>query len=162
MKTRLLLLSFSALAALPLTVSAEVWLCKRGDAQEYTNVGDTKNCKRMDLPGISTVPAVKSPARGSAASSNLRPADFPKPDNDTQQSRDNDRRKIFESELKEQEQKLAQQQKEFNNGQPERRADERNYVQYQERVTQMRDAIARTEANIASLKRELSRVTLTN
>ena len=162
MKTRLLLLSFSALTVLPLAASAEVWLCKRGNTEEYTNVGDTKTCKKMDLPGISTVPAVKTAPRASSASTNLRPADFPKPDADTQRGRDDDRRKIFESELKEQEQKLAQQQKEFNNGQPERRTDERNYAKYQERVTQMRDAIARTEANIASIKRELSRVTTAN
>ena len=43
-------------------------------------------------------------------------------------------------------------------GQPERQGDERNYQKYLDRVEQMRGDIARTEANIASVKRELTQL----
>jgi hypothetical protein len=56
--------------------------------------------------------------------------------------------------LQTEEQKLAELRKEFNNGEPERRGDERNYAKYQERVL-MKDNIARTEKNVEALKREI-------
>ena len=48
--------------------------------------------------------------------------------------------------------------KDFNNGEPERRGDERNYAKYQERVAEMRAAITRKEADLAALKRELAKL----
>jgi len=46
-------------------------------------------------------------------------------------------------------------QAEFNNGEPERRGDERNYAKYQERVQTLKDALARSDRNIEALRREL-------
>ena len=57
--------------------------------------------------------------------------------------------------MKSEEQKLANLKKEYNNGEPERQGDERNYAKYQERVASMKDDIARTEKNIEALKREI-------
>ena len=48
--------------------------------------------------------------------------------------------------------------REFNNGEPERRGDERNYQRYLDRVADMRAGIARKEADIAALKRELAKL----
>jgi hypothetical protein len=50
-------------------------------------------------------------------------------------------------------QKLAELRREFNNGEPERRGDERNYAKYQERVAALRDSISRSEKNVDALKR---------
>lgn len=136
--------AFLLLVATPSPAAAEVWLCKRGDLEEYTNVGDTKNCRKLDLPGITTVPAAKAPpaaARATGPAANVRPAEFPKVDANTQRSRDDDRRKLLEDELKEQEAKLTELRKAANAAQPEQQLQ-----------------IGRTEANIASLKRELSRI----
>ena len=83
------------------------------------------------------------------------PSGFPKVDESTQKSRDADRRQILNDELRTEEQKLAELKKEFNNGEPERRGDERNYAKYQERVALMKDNIARTEKNVEALKREI-------
>jgi hypothetical protein len=47
--------------------------------------------------------------------------------------------------------------KEYNEGQPERRGDERNYQKYQDRVNEMKAALTRKEADVASLQRELSK-----
>lgn len=77
---------------------------------------------------------------------------------DEQKSRDADARRILEAELKKEEEALAALQKEYNNGQPERRGDERNYQKYTERVAEMKNAITRKEADIASIKRELAKL----
>jgi hypothetical protein len=75
-----------------------------------------------------------------------------------QRSRDSDARKILEAELKREEAKLGELQKEFNNGEPERRGDERNYQKYLDRVEEMKAAIARKQSDVAALKRELAKL----
>jgi chromosome segregation ATPase len=97
------------------------------------------------------VPKLTGPAAKS-------PSNFPRVDNDTQKSRDTDRRRILEDELKVQEAKLADLQKSFNNGEPERQGDERNYQRYLDRVQQMKDDIARTQSDIDSIRSELSKL----
>jgi hypothetical protein len=72
-----------------------------------------------------------------------------------QKMRDNDRKQILLDEMKSEEQKLAALKKEYNNGEPERRGDERNYAKYQERTASMKDELDRTEKNVDALKREL-------
>ena len=49
-------------------------------------------------------------------------------------------------------------QKEFNNGQPERQGDEKNFQKYLDRVDEMRAAIARKQIDIAALQRELKKL----
>jgi hypothetical protein len=47
----------------------------------------------------------------------------------------------------------------WNQGEPERQADElRQPAKYQERVTQLRAALQRSEADLAGLQREISRL----
>ncbi len=76
---------------------------------------------------------------------------------DDQKARDSDARRILEAELKKEEEALAALRKDFNEGQPERRGDERNYQKYLDRVEQMKAEIARKEADVAALKRELGK-----
>ena len=46
---------------------------------------------------------------------------------------------------------------EFNNGQPERQGNEKNYQKYLDRVADMKTAIARKEGDIGALKREIAK-----
>jgi hypothetical protein len=46
----------------------------------------------------------------------------------SQRARDSDARRILTDELKREEERLAQLQKDYNNGEPERRGDERNFA----------------------------------
>jgi chromosome segregation ATPase len=73
-------------------------------------------------------------------------------------ARDSDARRILEGELRTEEEKLATMQKEFNNGQPERQGDEKNFQKYLDRVAEMRAAIARKQTDIAALQRELKKL----
>ncbi len=138
---------------------ADVYLCiDENGSKEYKNTGTTKGCKKVDLPSLTTVPAPvmrKAPLQTAAAKSNPSPSDFPKVDGDTQKARDTDRKQILLDEMKTEEQKLANLKKEFNNGEPERNGDERNYSKYQERVVSLKEDLSRTEKNIEALKREL-------
>ena len=75
-----------------------------------------------------------------------------------QRARDSDARKILEDELRTEEERLGAMQKDFNNGQPERQGDEKNYQKYLDRVNEMRSSITRKQADIAALRRELQKL----
>ncbi len=75
-----------------------------------------------------------------------------------QRARDSDARRILEDELKTEEERLAAMQKDFNNGQPERQGDEKNYQKYLDRVAEMRAAIARKQTDIAAIQREIKKL----
>jgi anti-sigma28 factor (negative regulator of flagellin synthesis) len=154
-----------AAAMAPAHAQSEVYVCMNGDGtREYKNTGETKGCKRVDMQGISMIPSpYKKPVvqtasfnrPAGAASATASPSDFPKIDSSTQKARDSDRMQILTEEMKVEERKLAALKQDFNNGEPERRGDERNFAKYQERVASMKDDVSRSEKNIEALKREI-------
>lgn len=75
-----------------------------------------------------------------------------------QRARDSDARKILDAELKREEARLAEMQKEYNNGAPERVGGEQNYQKYLDRVEQMKAALERKQSDVAALKRELAKL----
>ncbi len=129
-----------------------------------------KDCRTIEGAPITIVQGPRRPATGNgasaanssnnaaaAAAAAARPADT-RVDPASQKARDTDSRRILETELRREEDALAAMKKDFNNGEPERRGDERNFAKYQERVAEMRAAITRKEADIAALKRELAKL----
>lgn len=155
-------LKLSALLALLVcaTAQGQIYKCQPpGGSVEYTDINRGSYCKAMDLPGA-TIPA---PARRAGPATRsvspvATPGEFPRVDGAEQRARDNDRRAILEDELRNEQQKLAELRREYNNGEPERRGDERNYAKYQERVATLRDSISRSEKNIEALKREIANI----
>lgn len=149
---------------------AQTTVYKCVDAQGRVEFTDTnkRGCKALDLPGYipappqrsAPPPAVRqgSPAPAPAPAAAPSPANFPRVDTSQQRVRDDDRREILNEELRAEEQKLAEQKREFNNGEPARNGNERNYAKYQERVGQMREDINRTERNIEALRREIANI----
>ena len=80
-------------------------------------------------------------------------------DADEQRARDSDARAILEAELKKAEARHADLAKEYNNGEPEMLGPEhRNRQKYLDRVAELKANIARTENDVAGIKRELGRV----
>lgn len=113
----------------------------------------------MDLPSLTTVPSVRTPASGArTTSANATPADFPRVDASAQRSRDSDRKRILQDELSREQARLEEFRKEYNGGEPERLGNERNYQKYLDRVERLKDDITRSETNLASLRRELEGV----
>lgn len=158
------LLSFGVAAPwAALAQSSDIYLCvdEQGN-KSYQNVGSGKGCKRVDVGPVLSMPAPRLPAGRSAVQpaveerASVSPASFPRVDRDTQRTRDSDRRRILEDELKAEEDRLARLRTEFNNGEPERRGDERNFALYQERIQRLREDIARVETNVGALRREIA------
>lgn len=117
-----------------------------------------KNCRTIEGAPVTIV---QTPKPATTPRSNAPIASGPregKVDPAAQRQRDNDARRLLESELKREEARLADLQKEYNNGEPERQGGERNYQKYADRVTEMRSAIARKEEDVAAIKRELAKL----
>ena len=175
MKITILLSSFTLLLA---SVGGAVWAQQifrcagaAGAPPEYiNNVKDaqTRNCKAMTGGNVTVVqgtavasaPALRAPVRVAATT----PSGGTRTDGGPEQrARDSDSRSILESELKKAESKLVEQQKDYNNGEPEKQGIEgRNYQRYLDRVAEMKDGIARNQSDIAGIKREISRLPSTN
>ena len=115
-----------------------------------------RGCRTIEGAAVTVVQAPKRPP-APAASGPSRPGEG-KVDPAAQKARDGEARRILAEELRREEDKLAALQKEFNQGEPERRGDERNYQKYLDRVAEMKAQIVRKEADIAALKRELAKL----
>jgi hypothetical protein len=173
MTTRFTRLALAAGVIFSGAADAQTTVYKCVDAQgrvEFTDTGK-RGCKALDLPGyIPAPPERRGPAPAAARPANAAqgaapaaaptpsPANFPRVDTSQQRARDDDRRGILTDELRLEEAKLAGLRVVFNNGEPERQGNERNYAKYQERVAQMRDDISRAERNIEALRREIANI----
>jgi Domain of unknown function (DUF4124) len=122
----------------------------------YANTGSTKGCTRIAIDPV-VIPRTVNP-QGSATRAQPSPSTFPKVDGATQRSRDSDRRRILEDELRDKETRLAELRREYNNGEPERQGNERNYQRYLDRTAQLKSDISRAESDIASIKSEIGKV----
>ena len=134
----------------------------------YTDALTPAEAKARDCRLIEGVPVTviqgrpRPPAVAPGASAPLNgaaPARAPgsRVEPDAQRTRDAEARRILEAELRREEERLETLRKEYNNGEPERRGDERNYQRYLDRVAQLKAGIQRAEADIAALKRELAK-----
>ena len=115
-----------------------------------------KGCRVIEGAPITVVPSPR-PQTPAPVAAGPRPPEA-KVDPAEQRARDSDARRILEAELRKDEAALAALRKDYNNGEPERQGDERNYQKYLDRVTQMREAIARKESDVAALRRELAKL----
>nr|WP_315186804.1 hypothetical protein [uncultured Albidiferax sp.] len=131
---------------------------------EYTNaVRDAKDAKargcKLVEGGNVTIIHSKPPGTASAPVRAPVPSSSPRNDGAEQRARDSDARMILESELRKAEARQSDLLKEFNGGEPEKQGGEaRNYQKYLDRVAELKASIARNEADIAGLRRELSRL----
>jgi hypothetical protein len=151
MKAYLLSLTLLAGAAY---AQSNIYVCiQPNGSREYRNTGDVRGCKKLDLQEISMIPS--PPQQQSRVAATSDPL-FPKIDSFTQKRRDQDRMQILMDEVRVEEEKLVGLKKEYQNGEPERLGNERNYAKYQERVAILKEEVQRTEKNIEALKREIS------
>ena len=119
-----------------------------------------KGCRTIEGTPITVIQGrPKAPAANAAGGSAAAPrAADSRVDPGAQRQRDGEARRILLDELKKDEDRLGAMQKDYNNGEPERQGDERNYARYLERVAEMKAAITRKEADIAALKREIAKL----
>lgn len=157
-----LLLSFLALAS---GVQAQVYRCP-GPPVLYTDAltpkeALEKGCRSIDGTPITVLqspkPRAAAPASGTAPSARGGSGEG-RVDPAQQKGRDDERRRVLEAELRDSEARLAELQREYQGGQPERRGDERNFQKYLDRVAELKVSITRQEADIQALKREISKL----
>ena len=120
-----------------------------------------KGCRTIEGAPITVIqgssPAARSTSAPPTANVAARPADS-RIDPQAQRARDSDSRRILQSELKREEARLVELQREYNNGEPERQGNERNYQKYLDRTAELKSSVARKENDIAALKRELTKL----
>lgn len=169
MKFAYLLIPLAAIACADAALAqTKIFRC----GNTYTNdeaQAKAQGCKLVEGGNVTVVQGTKvngnanaatvSPGSGGTRVANApQAASGPKVDANEQKSRDAEARGILDSELKKAEARLADLQKEYNNGQPEMLGPEhRNHQKYLDRIADLKAAIDRTEQDIAGIKRELGR-----
>jgi hypothetical protein len=159
-------LSISLLVALAATQAhaqgTRIWRCAGNTYTNDAQQAQAQGCKPMEGGNVTVVEGTR--VNGSAATKVVSTSSAgarersEKVDSADQKARDADARKILEDELKKAESKHAELLKEYNNGEPEKMGPEhRNHQKYLDRVAEMKASIARTESDIAGLRRELGR-----
>ena len=123
---------------------------------------ESRGCKSREAQQPTTVPApqrANQPKPAPVASSGplLRQPDS-RVDQAEQRARDSDARRILEAELRKEEERLDALKREYNNGEPERRGDERNAQKYLDRTAELKAAISRKEADISAIRREMGKL----
>ena len=117
---------------------------------------DKLGCRKIEGAPVTIMqmtkprPANAVPVTAAGSSAKIDPA--------AQRARDSDARRILEDELKTEEERLAAMQKDFNNGQPERQGDEKNYQKYLDRVNETKASIVRKQSDVAALRREIQKL----
>ena len=149
--------ALGALASAPAAADGVYYQCP---GNVFTNTisakeADAKGCKAREAVQVTTIPAPAPRARAVAASPS---AAANRVAAEEQRARDSDSRRILEDELKKAESQLDALKKEYNNGEPERQGNEKNYQKYLDRVADLKASIARTESDIAAIKREIGKL----
>lgn len=158
---RRLLPALLLVAAASLQAQDAIYRC----GNEYTNnaaVAKQRGCTLMQGGNITVIEGTRPsgastgtvPRTGSAAQGS-----GPRVDSAAQRQRDADARATLEAELRKAEERLAEAQKAYANGEPEKQGIEgRNYQRYLDRVAELKDAVTRAENDVAGIRRELQRL----
>lgn len=168
MKKTLITLLFVAMAP-ALWAQDRIYRC----GNEYTNnatQAKERGCKLVEAGNVTVLQgsrpvgaAAANTGGGGVAASPSSPPSAPRVSNNDQKARDADARAILESELRKAEARHAELVKEYNGGAPERNAlDLRNPQRYMERTAELKTGVARSESDIAGIKREIARLPASN
>lgn len=145
-----------AIAAIALPARAET--CKYVDDEGRVIYSNTPNNppKGAKLVKCFSDPAPTTPAPQVSKPQSGARESFPKVDGQTQKKRDDERRRILEKELADEQQRLEAARQKLAEQEAIRTGDERNYQRYLDRVQPFRDAVANHERNIEAITREIS------
>ena len=124
----------------------------------YTNDPSlARGCKLLDSgQAVSTVPAPVRPPAASSGTGSSTPSSFPRVSAGDQRARDDGRRQVLESELRTEEEALAQAERNLLEQESVRLGNERNYQKVLDRLQPFKDKIELHKRNIEALRREIS------
>ena len=167
---RRIALALLAALALPATAAPDkIWRC----GNEYTNQpGDAKarGCQLVEGGNLTVIEGLKPQGGTRAVGNSPRPSaaavpaartDGERVESAEQRARDVDARAILEAELRKAETRQVELRQEYQAGEPEKRPEElRHPVLHQQRTAALKEQLARVDADVAALRRELARMTL--
>ena len=151
-------------AVAPAAAQTPIYRC----GNEYTNqIKGRTDCKPVEggnvtvVRGTTPAPAPVTPAAAGGGATKpvvTAPASAPRVDPAEQRARDADAKAILEQELRRAQARQADLTKEYNTGEPDKIGGEaRNYQKYLDRVADLKASIARNQADIEGIQRELKR-----
>jgi hypothetical protein len=154
------------LAVAAMAGSSQAQTIYRCSGNVYTNdaaEARAKGCKTMEGGNITVVQGTRVNNAAATVKVATAPQSAAGPgqrvDAEEQRARDSNAREILEAELKKAEVRQSELAREYNNGEPEMLGPEhRNHQKYLDRVAELKANMARTENDIAGIKRELGRV----
>ena len=154
------LLGMLLLVAVAGPLRADIYECEEpGGSKRFTNIkAEAKGCKQLTVtPNVVSpqAPGSASAPRGSDARSPT-PESFPKVAPQVQQTRDNDRRKILETELINEDKLLQDAKRELAEQENTRLGSERNAQRMLDRIEPYQKKVKLHEDNVTNLRRELS------
>lgn len=120
-------------------------------------------CTVLDLGPAPSIPT-PSPKAASGSAGSATPSTFPKVDENTQRARDNDRRRILENELSEEQKNLEKAKKALADQEATVLPSERmqggaiSGGKVEERVQPFKDKVALHERNIEAIQKEIGRL----
>ncbi|MEZ5652414.1 MAG: DUF4124 domain-containing protein [Burkholderiaceae bacterium] len=146
-----------AIGVAPGSAQAAIYRCTSPSGViEYSNTAPSadraRECEKLDLPQITTIPAPPVPAPPPASANGKSKASVSAA---TQSRRDDERLQILLEEYRRESRHLSELRAEYQDGQPERLGSERNYQKYLDRVERLKSDIARSSANLKALKSEM-------
>lgn len=155
----------AAACFVPALAQERIYRC----GNEYTNdaeLAKSRGCKPMDGGNITIIQGTTPQAPRAVATTPRATSSQPaartsgeRVDSGAQRARDSDARAILDAELRKAQERLAQAQKAYANGAPEKEGIEsRNYQRYLDRVAELKANVARAESDVAGLQRELARL----
>lgn len=126
----------------------------------YTNQPEPgRQCKPMSGGHVTVIEGTRVLRASEVAPTSAPAASDAKVDGAQQRQRDAQAQVVLQAELQKAQAQRQELLRQWNQGEPERRADElRQPQKYQERVAQLRAALQRAEADVAGLQRELARL----
>lgn len=133
-------------------------------AKQFTNIpADPKACKALNIPNTpqstSSAPAAQPRTQTPTKPPKVAtPSSFPRVDRALQRERDNDRLRILEHELANEEKLLAEARKALAEQESVRLGSERNYQRVLDRLEPYQKKVRQHESNVASLRREISKI----
>ena len=139
------------MTALPVSAQTIYRCIDAGGGTVIANARVDKSCKPVVMAPDSTMPAPRARA---AAAATPTPSTFPKVPEDTQKSRDTDRRRILEQELAGEQRGLEQARRELAEHESARGAE--GSAAGLDRLQPYRDRVSQHERNIVAIQKELS------
>ena len=159
MKRQDLCISFALLSLLAVPAhSQDIYRCDVDGRVTYSNV-PTKNCRKIILDPVNLAPAARPAPKASTQAPT--PGGFPKVDDQTQKSRDTDRRRILDSELAAEQASAEQAKKDLAEQEATVLPSERvqggaiSGGKVQERIKPYQDKVSLHQRNIEAIKKEI-------